>query len=224
MSPAPNEAGHESPEGFRIQHSQLRNRLIVFVKAPRPGFVKTRLAESIGKEAACEAYRMLTESLFRNLDKVEDNELEIKFTPDDSRDEVRPWLRDGWTSSPQGAGNLGDRLQRALEEAFTDGCERVAVIGSDCPDVTAQDVASAWRDLDRNDVILGPANDGGYWLIALKRPNAKLFENIAWSTNRVLTQTIASGTGAGLVIKCLRMLTDIDTLDEWREWQAQQAE
>ncbi len=198
-----------------------RRRLIIFVKAPRPGFVKTRLAESIGNVAACEAYRMLAESLFQNLDKIEGNELEIKFTPDDSPDEVRPWLRDGWTSSPQGAGNLGDRLRRAIEEAFTDGCERVAVIGSDCPDVTAQDVASAWRDLDRNDIILGPASDGGYWLIALKRPNAKLFQNIAWSTDRVLTQTIAAGTDAGLKIKCLRMLTDIDTFDEWREWQAQ---
>jgi rSAM/selenodomain-associated transferase 1 len=193
-----------------------RNRLIIFVKAPRPGQVKTRLASSIGAEAAAEAYQLLAESLFQNLAELTD--VELRFTPRDAHDEIRPWLREDWTPAPQCRGELGNRLQDAFRSAFADGCNKIAIIGSDCPDVTAEDIREAWARLDSRDLVLGPATDGGYWLVALKKPCARLFQNISWSTDRVLAQTIAAGTEAGLKIDCLRRLTDVDTLDEWREF------
>jgi len=216
MPPALNQNEREPPEGFRIPHSELGARLIVFVKAPRPGRVKTRLAKDIGEEEACDAYRELAETLFENLAEIAN--VELCFAPANAAHELRPWLRKGWTLAPQAGGELGNRLHKAFLSAFEDGCEKVAIIGSDCPEVTAGDIREAWKRLKRRDLVLGPATDGGYWLIALKRPCAGLFQKIPWSTDRVLARTIAAGTDAGLKIDCLRPLTDIDTLDEWREF------
>ncbi len=216
MNSAPDKNEREQPEGYPVPHIESRNRLIVFVKAPRSGFVKTRLADSIGAEAACEAYRELAQTLFDSLTDLAN--VELRFAPDDADAEIRPWLRPGWTASPQGEGDLGDKLHNAFLAAFKDGCEKVAIIGSDCPDVTGADIREAWKRLNQRDLVLGPATDGGYWMIALKRPCARLFQKIAWSTGSVLAQTIAAGTDAGLEIDCLRPLTDIDTLDEWREF------
>ncbi len=199
-----------------------RQRLVIFVKAPRPGQVKTRLASSIGAEEAAKAYELLAGRLFQNLEELPD--VELRFTPDDAGDELRPWLREGWTLAPQGRGDLGDRLHSAFLSAFAAGCEKVAIIGSDCPDVTAVDIRETWTRLHNRDLVLGPATDGGYWLIALKRPCADLFRNIAWSTDQVLAQTIAAGTDAGLRIERLRRLTDIDTAKEWQEFQARESD
>lgn len=188
-------------------------RLIIFVKAPRPGFVKTRLAKSIGDDAACSAYGTLAESLLENLAEL--NAVELRFAPDDAADELRPWRRKKWTLVPQGAGDLGERLQNAFASAHSDGCDRIAVIGSDCPDITANDIRGAWRELNEHDIVVGPAHDGGYWLIALREPHSELFSNIDWSTDRVLDQTLEIASASGLKVARLRTLTDIDTLDEW---------
>ena len=148
--------------------SMSEEKLIVFVKAPRPGTVKTRLAKSIGTNAACGAYCLLVETLLRRIERLEN--VELRFTPDDAADEIRSWLRKTWQTSPQGAGHLGERLQRAFQTAFQNGANRVVVIGSDCPEITADDIDMAWSALKMNDSVLGPARDGGYWLIGLRQP------------------------------------------------------
>src|SRR5258706_8058090 len=103
--------------------------LIVFVKAPRVGEVKTRLAKTIGAKAARDAYCRLVDSLFDNLSSL--NEVQLRITPDDALDEVRHWQRDSsWTVRPQGGGDLGERLETAFADAFRCGARRVLVIGS----------------------------------------------------------------------------------------------
>lgn len=191
-------------------------RLILFLKAPRPGYVKTRLASALGAEAACAAYRRLVETLLPRLAGIDD--VELRFSPDDACAEIAPWLQRGWTAAPQGPGELGARLARATREAFAAGAKRVAVIGSDCPRVTAEDIASAWGALARDDVVLGPAVDGGYWLVAMRRPEPRLFSDIAWSTGVVLEQTLAQARAAGLSVKLLRELPDVDTPEDWQRF------
>lgn len=187
--------------------------MIIFVKAPRPGLVKTRLAATLGPAAACEAYCLLVETLLRGLSSLE--EVELRFAPDEAAGEILRWRRNSWRMAPQGAGGLGQRLERAFREAFDRGAGRVAVIGSDCPAVTQADVASARSALTAHDVVLGPANDGGYWLIGLRKPHPELFRGIAWSTNRVLAETLDCCAAAGLQVELLRSLADVDTEADW---------
>jgi rSAM/selenodomain-associated transferase 1 len=192
----------------------VEEKLIVFVKAPRPGAVKTRLAKAIGAPAAAAAYRQLVATLLNQLAGL--GGVEVCFSPDDAAGEVRHWLKEGWSSSPQGDGDLGKRMESAFRRAFQTGAKRVAVIGSDCPVVRAEDIREAWGGLQTHDVVLGPAADGGYWLIGLRQSQPNLFSDIRWSTENVFAETLRRVQHAGLSVQLLRELADVDTDREWR--------
>lgn len=190
--------------------------LIVFVKAPRVGGVKTRLAAAIGAEAACEAYQRMVAALWKRIDRMDN--VQLRFSPQEAAGEVQPWLRRGWTIAPQGGGDLGSRLAGAFADAFAAGAQRVAIIGSDCPYVTAADIEQAWAALDADDVVLGPARDGGYWLVALKQPQPNILAGISWGTSQVLERTLDRARAGKLRVHLLRELSDIDTADDWRSY------
>jgi len=187
--------------------------LIVFVKAPRPGVVKTRLAETIGPVEACRAYQRLVECALGGIRELPN--VELRFTPDDAAGEIAPWLRANWQAKPQGVGNLGERLHRAFVEAFAAGARRMVVMGSDGPDVSEADLREAWNALAERDLVLGPAVDGGYWLIGLREPQRSLFEGIAWSTATVAAETLQRAAVLGLRVKRLRQLADVDSEADW---------
>lgn len=193
-------------------------QLIVFVKAPRPGAVKTRLAKTIGTAAACAAYRSLVETLLDRLQSL--SAVELRYSPDDAGCEIERWRRGSWTRRPQGAGNLGQRLMSAFEQAFGAGASRVVIIGSDCPAVMVRDIREAWKSLHTHDVVLGPASDGGYWLVGSSRPLPQLFEDMAWSTDRVFGETIERIWRGGFTVQVLRELPDVDTERDWRAFRA----
>jgi rSAM/selenodomain-associated transferase 1 len=190
--------------------------LIIFVKAPRPGTVKTRLAREIGEAAACAAYCRMVNDLRSNLARLEP--VEIRFTPDDARKDVVQWLRPGWRLAPQGVGELGARLEAAFAQAFASGSKRVVVIGSDCPTVTASDIELGWNELQEHDMVIGPAQDGGYWLIGLRSACPHLFQEIIWSTSTVLVETLKRAEAAGLKVKLMRQRSDIDSPADWKEF------
>ena len=191
-------------------------RLIVFLKAPRAGTVKTRIAQTAGEQRALNIY---TEMVERVLESVRDlPNVELRFAPDDARDDVQPWRREHWSAQPQGPGDLGERLQRAFADAFAGGAERVVIIGSDCPEVRAGDVRTAWKELRSHDVVVGPAIDGGYWLIGLRAPQPELFHGIPWSSEQVLGETLARAKSLKLRMQLLRILTDIDTEADWNAY------
>ncbi len=199
----------------------VRPRLLVFLKAPRHGTVKTRLAATIGPDNALAAYRELVAATLQPLvGLAPDIDVELRFAPDDARAELTPWLQPGWQARPQGAGDLGARLTRAFADAFADGCPHVTVIGSDCPYVTAADIRAALAALEQAgpELVLGPATDGGYWLLGLRAPHPEVFASIDWSTSQVRTQTLARAYSAGLRVIELRELSDVDTEAEWRVW------
>ena len=193
-----------------------KEHLIVFLKAPRPGTVKTRIAQTAGAERACGIYHELVETVLRKLNPLK--EVELCFAPDDASSEIQRWLRSGWTARAQGEGDLGARLTRAFASAFANGAERVVIIGSDCPEVKTADIRTAWKELQTHDLVVGPAVDGGYWLIGLRTSRADLFRDINWSSDQVFAQTLAQARKQALRIQVLRILTDIDTEEDWNAY------
>ncbi len=192
-------------------------RVIVFLKAPRPGFVKTRIGAALDADAAVGIYRVLLDRTLTALHGRTD--VELRFTPDGADEEIRPYLRPGWVMRGQGDGDLGERLTRATGEAFGAGARRVVVVGTDCPTLTGEDVVDAFDGLNDADVVLGPAEDGGYWLIGLRAPAPALFRGILWSTEQVLALTEARAREGGWSVGVLRRMADVDTLEDWRRWQ-----
>ena len=194
-------------------------QLIIFVKAPRAGFVKTRLAMTVGADTALEAYLALVEVIRSNLAAIPG--VDFHFTPDDGRDEITPWLQNDWTTSPQSDGDLGEKLDHAFKRAFDDGAKKVVIIGSDCPYVDADDIREAFDQLGAHDAVLGPAKDGGYWLVGLNAASPELFRGINWSTETVLEETMQKADVAGLSVASLRELSDVDNVADlmrFHEW------
>ncbi len=204
-------------------------RVIVFLRAPELGRVKTRLAATVGHGPALEIYRELLQLTLATLRAHP--QVELRVTPDDAvggLDTVLdsagpPSLQPGWRRLPQGAGDLGERLERAVQDAFAAEPTPVVVIGCDCPEGTKDDLVEAGRLLATRDVVFGPATDGGYWLIGLKRPVPELFRGISWGTSRVLDQSLDIAQRLGLNWGLLRELDDIDTEADWKAWQKRRA-
>jgi uncharacterized protein len=185
--------------------------LLVFVKAPRPGHVKTRLAAAIGDERAAAAYREMAQGVLeRTAPLAEEYERLVFFTPDDARDEIARWLGPETLVAQDGA-DLGARMDAAFATAFARGARSAVLVGSDLPRLDRSHVLAALAALHAHEVVLGPAVDGGYYLIALRERRPELFRDIAWSTAAVLEQTLRRCEALGLRPHLLETLPDVDT-------------
>ncbi len=187
--------------------------LLFMLKATVAGRVKTRLAAQIGEDKALEAYRALVEHLLTNLAGWQ--RMEIHFAPSTAGDLMSNWLGEKYAYYPQVDGNLGFRLQVASAAAFERGAEAVILLGGDCPYVDKSIIEAAAGALDNHDVAIGPATDGGYYLLAFKRPAPELFQSINWSTETVFEETRQRILANQLSAKTLPTLEDVDDLDSW---------
>ena len=190
--------------------------LLVFLKHPRPGRTKTRLVPALGERAAAELYRIVAEEeVCRTTPGAGEYERLFCFAPAEDREAIAAWFPGErlWAQPP---GDLGQRMAAAFTEGFGRGARRVAVIGTDVPGVSRATVGEALSALDRHDVVLGPARDGGYYLLALREPRAALFEGVAWSTSQVLPATLARAEALGLRVHLLPPLVDLDTIEDLR--------
>ncbi|MDB4951066.1 MAG: hypothetical protein JWM27_3715 [Gemmatimonadetes bacterium] len=199
--------------------------MLVFVRAPVRGAVKTRLAAAIGPDAALRVYRRLAEhAVAAALPLAPAARVHVHYTPHDARDAVAAWLGADAEYHPQAGGDLGDRLRAAFEHAFAAGAGRVVVIGSDLPDLTADHLRRAFRLLVDAPAVLGPARDGGYWLLGLRRPVPEVFDGIPWSTGEVFARTAERLHAAGMEPALLDELADVDEAADlppgWRAWSA----
>jgi uncharacterized protein len=187
--------------------------LAVFLKAPRFGTVKTRLAAEIGERHALRLYRLMAR---RTLAAAREAALEptIWFTPADAGPEMRRWLGDGWDLRPQASGDLGARLA-ASELAVPRGRGWLA-IGADCPRLDAALLREAAAIVGRSQIVLGPSEDGGYYLIGGPTPLPAVFTAMPWSTAGLLDETRGRLALAGAVWHELAMLRDVDTAEDAR--------
>lgn len=185
--------------------------------------MKTRLAAAIGADAALRVYRRLAEHCVAEARGVGDGVVvRVHFTPADRGAEVAGWLGPGAEYLPQAEGPLGTRLEEAFAAAFAAGFGRVVVIGSDLPRLDAAHLRAGLEALERSSAVLGPARDGGYWLLGLREPKPEVFRGVPWSTDGVLPETLARFRDAGAEPVLLEELTDVDEVGDlppgWREW------
>lgn len=192
------------------------NLLIVFVKYPAPGTVKQRLAQQIGMDAAAKIYRQIAEAVVNNTapQDAADYRVEICFDPKDDKQLVRSWLTSSDRFSAQQGTGLGARMLNAFICAFESGFKRVILIGSDCPDISSQIILQGFAHLQQKDIVIGPAYDGGYYLIGLRQPREEIFQDIEWGTEKVFQQTCDKIKAAGLFFTLLPTLRDIDRVED----------
>ncbi len=184
--------------------------VLVFAKAPRPGAVKTRLARSIGDGAATSLYRRMGARIVEGI-LQSDAHVTVCYDPAGGEAEMREWLGEaGLGFRLQGGGSLGDRLERMFRKALRSR-GKVLAVGADAPAVDADVIRLASAALDEADVVLGPAFDGGYYLIGLSRPAPELFRGISWSGPRVLADTLAKAARLGLAATLLAPRSDVDS-------------
>jgi rSAM/selenodomain-associated transferase 1 len=173
----------------------------------------------LGAEGAAKLQRQMTEHTLLTASKLDrDVAIEIHFTGGD-RSLMQDWLGNELIYKPQTNGDLGDRMQSALASALKRGSDRVVLIGVDCPDLNAPILTEAFQMLDRHDLVLGPAADGGYYLIGLSRLVPDLFVGINWGTDRVLAQTKDIANRLQLNTHYLPILNDVDLPEDLSIWQ-----
>jgi len=186
----------------------MENTLIIFIKNPILGKVKSRLALTIGKENALGIYLDLLEKTRRETRKVNAKRMLYYSTYIDNNDE---WNQRYFFKHLQKGKDLGERMRNAFEEALQ---YKTIIIGSDCYEISSAIIEEAFLALDKFDIVIGPANDGGYYLLGTKSFYPSLFENIDWSTERVLQQTLDCAYRQNLSIAFLKELVDLDTFSD----------
>jgi len=181
--------------------------LIVFVRNPAKGRVKKRLAASVGEEAALQIYQQLLEGLAAVLREVEVQQ-EVHYS--DFIPEQDLW--GGKEKRLQEGEGLGERMAGAFQKGFQEGYRQIVLIGSDLPYLSPQDLQAAFSALDKHDYVLGPAEDGGYYLIGMKSLNSKLFRNKSWGSSSVLQETLEELKNDSLFL--LEERRDLDTYED----------
>ena len=216
----PDDIDRETAPGRRRSRPEIRARrasaesrcvVFLFVKAPVPGRVKTRLVPALGESGAARLYRSLARRIVERVG-TGDYRTVVYFDPPSAEREIRDWLGAEREYRPQPGGDLGERLRRAFAIGFREA-DCVAVAGTDIPDLDARAVVRAFDLVSRSGgpgAVFGPAIDGGYYLLALDRPAPGLFEGIAWSTGSVLAESIRRAQDLGLTVRLLDPLADID--------------
>lgn len=188
------------------------NLIIVFVRTPELGKVKTRLAKSIGDRSALNIYKILlmhTATVLRDLsfDKV------VYFSEKIENNDF--WENSLFEKKIQKGADLGERMHQAFDTAFDKGYKKVLILGSDLFDLTSSLITSAFEALDSYDISIGPSLDGGYYLLGMKKLHPEVFKNKKWGTDSVLENTLKDLRKQN--IKHLKVLNDIDTLEDLQQ-------
>jgi hypothetical protein len=195
-------------------------RIVLFCKYPEPGSVKTRLIAQLGAEGAA---RLQTEMAVHVLDwmracsRMRGCQVELRYLGA-SEAGMREIFGGGVSYREQGMGDLGDRIERAFADAFNEKIKRVLAIGADCPTVTADVISNALDALKTHDVVVGPAIDGGYYLIGLSKAATFLFEDMRWGTSEVLEKTLKKIGDHQLSLRLLEPMSDVDRPEDLEVW------
>jgi uncharacterized protein len=192
--------------------NSLEQTLLIFIRNPTLGKVKTRLARTVGDAEALRVYGLLLEATRAAAVGVE---AERWLFYSDFVDENDAWPAAFFHKKIQSAGDLGARMEAAFRSAFEARARKVLIIGSDCPALDGTMLQRAFDALDQSDFVLGPVPDGGYYLLGMKELAPLLFHDIAWSTETVRAATLEKIALLGKTCHLLPMLSDVDTEEDW---------
>jgi hypothetical protein len=190
------------------------NALILFIRNPERGKVKTRLANKLGKDKALEIYKALLQHTREVALEVDARRMLFYSEQIAQEDE---WKRTHFDKYLQSGQTLGVRMHRAFELALEQSSKAV-IVGSDIAQIHPSILKAAFSELDRHDYVIGPAIDGGYYLLGMKSPNASLFQDIEWSTNTVCEETLDKIRSQGGSYKKVETLSDIDYAEDWEKY------
>ena len=190
--------------------------MLLFIKFPEKGTVKSRLAKDMHEDSALSLYRNFVLDLLKTL-KTGRYQLKLCFYPPDALDKVSAWLGKGYSYMPQKGKDLGERMKNAFGETFSEGFAKVLLIGSDIPDLTRTIINEAY-EFDNYDAVIGPSLDGGYYLIGFKHDtfSPEIFEGMHWGTERVFMDTMEVFRKKRYRVHILPEKRDIDTLEDLR--------
>lgn len=200
-----------------VEYMSDKSAILLFIKAPVRGRVKSRLAAAIGDETALELYKNF---IFDIIDSVNRTGYPfiICYYPPEAGPEVSSWLAGKYRIMPQQGGDLGERMENAFIRCFSEGFERAILIGSDLPDLTPAVLQEAMSSLAEKDAVIGPASDGGYYLIGFHKHTLmpRVFHGIPWSTETVFQETAAILQDSALLVHQAPRWNDVDTLEDLR--------
>lgn len=201
--------------GICVEYMSVKSIILLFIKAPVRGQVKSRLAAVIGDETALELYKNFILDVIDTVKKT-GYPFSICYYPPDARAEVSSWLAGRFRIMPQQGGDLGERMENAFIRCFSEGFERAILIGSDLPDLTPAVLQGAMASLAENDVVIGPASDGGYYLIGFHKHTLvpRVFHGIPWSTETVFQETKAILQNSALSMHQAPKWNDVDTMED----------
>ena len=193
----------------------------LFAKHWQPGHVKTRLAAGVGFERAAAIYRQFVRALLARLTPLAAPPLAedrmLAFTPRQHAADFRAILPDCWRQEPQADGDLGQRMNTYFAARFAEGYQRVVLLGTDSPNLPLEFVAKALAELKPDQVVLGPTEDGGYYLVGAHGPTVPpIFTHIAWSTSNVWQQTLQALRSAGTMFHTLPSWYDVDDMADYQ--------
>jgi uncharacterized protein len=185
--------------------NKMKSALIIFVRNPILGKVKTRLAATMGNEKALAIYKFL----LQHTKAIVENTTVKKFIfyANDVNDND---LWDGYKKKLQLGNDLGERMHNAFAALFESGFKKVCIIGSDCYELTPEIINTAFKKLDTASIVIGPATDGGYYLLGMQAPLKNIFENISWSSEQVFAQTKKIIEQHRYSLSLLPVLNDVD--------------
>ena len=195
-----------------------RQTLVVFGRAPVIGECKTRLISLLGPDGAYAAHVELMTGTLQRLAEVTAGR--VLCCSEDSPTAARWAYELGYDFALQRGTDLGGRMADALSQAFVGGSQKVCLVGCDCPPIDRDYVWAAFRALDDADVVFGPAEDGGYGLVAMRELHQSLFENINWGSDDVLQRSVNIAQELGLKVSLLPIIWDVDTPEDWRRFEA----
>ena len=194
--------------------------LVVVAKAPVPGEVKTRLYPKLTIDEATDLYRCFLQDRIKEIGRLTEIDLAISYTPEESKEYFSRFITNGFHLFPQRGKNLGERLSNIFKDKLADKYDAVSIIDSDTPDLPRSIVQQSFQLLMSNgvDAVFGPCDDGGYYLVAMRRPQPDLFQHIPWSTEAVLATTLERASAIGLKAELLPRWNDLDTFEDLIEF------
>ncbi len=205
----------------RLPPHGIPRRLVVLTRYPEPGKTKTRLIGALGAEGAADLQRRMAEFVLACARRFSDSsgvDLEVRY--DGGSRQRMTALYGPLAYAPQGKGDVGERMARAFRDGFAAGFERVVLVGTDCPWISERILRDAFDGLSRFDAVFGPAFDGGYYLVGLRRFEERLFDGILWGTDRVLAQSLTAALSAGVSFALVDELRDVDREEDLPAWRA----
>jgi hypothetical protein len=192
----------------------MKNAIIIFIRKPELGKVKTRLAAGIGDENALKVYNDL---LLHTCNITKGLPLDKYVFYNDCETEEDLWSKNGFERKVQKGNTLGEKMEEAFKVLFNEGYEKLIIIGSDCFELDESLIRKAFGQLDQHDVVIGPAKDGGYYLLGMSKTYPFLFRNKKWSTDSVCNDTMQDIQEHNLSCFQLPVLTDVDTKEDYNK-------